>query len=324
MSLSRSGAPILRRTLPVWNFADRVVIPSARAPCSVCDEVGYLTYGSDAANVLFHVVHERHLKKRAMIFTTNKDLKQWGRVLHNDDLAEAIVDRILERGRHFKLDGPSIRTKHLNLDEPALSGADDQAARISGAEEAEFPEPTKSRWSGIVKSSKRLQVARRPVRWRLMSRRSDTRRSPLVAALGEVLREAGFSKKGDTWYRDNDEVLELFNLQKSQYGNQYYLNYALWLKALGPAAFPKEHQAHVSMRVEPTVENSSLVAPLFDLEANVADREMMVKSYLLEKLLPLAASCRSLASVRALYRAGRFSSAMVKLKAQALLFSDGC
>src|SRR5437868_10941883 len=32
----------------------------------VVDEVGYLTYGSNAANVLFHVVNARHLGRRAM------------------------------------------------------------------------------------------------------------------------------------------------------------------------------------------------------------------------------------------------------------------
>ena len=84
----------------------------------VVDEVGYLTYGTDAANVLFHVVNERHRQKRAMIFTTNKPLTAWGRVLHDDDLAHAIVDRILERGRLLTLDGPSMRTKHLGLDDP--------------------------------------------------------------------------------------------------------------------------------------------------------------------------------------------------------------
>ena len=57
----------------------------------VIDEVGYLTYGSEAANVLFHVVNE-HLKRRPMIFTTNKSLRSWGRVLHDEDLAQAIVD----------------------------------------------------------------------------------------------------------------------------------------------------------------------------------------------------------------------------------------
>jgi len=41
-----------------------------------------------------------------MIFTTNKPLKTWGRVLH-DDLAQAIIDRVLERGRLLRLVGPS-------------------------------------------------------------------------------------------------------------------------------------------------------------------------------------------------------------------------
>jgi DNA replication protein DnaC len=108
----------------------------------VVDEVGYLTYGTDAANMLFHVVNDRHRKKRAMVFTTNKALTAWGRVLHDDDLAHAIVDRILERGRMLMLDGPSMRTKHLGLDEPASSEASHQPARISGIDRPEFPEPT--------------------------------------------------------------------------------------------------------------------------------------------------------------------------------------
>src|SRR5246127_2823433 len=47
----------------------------------VVDELGYLTYGVDAANVLFHVVNDRHLRKRPMIFTTNKPLGEWGKAL---------------------------------------------------------------------------------------------------------------------------------------------------------------------------------------------------------------------------------------------------
>jgi DNA replication protein DnaC len=110
----------------------------------VVDEVGYLTYGDDAANVLFHVVNERHIKHRAMVFTTNKSPKSWGTVLHDDDLAEAIVDRILERGRHLRLDGPSVRTRHLAPDttlEDTDSGRD--GVRISGTDPPEFPERTR-------------------------------------------------------------------------------------------------------------------------------------------------------------------------------------
>ena len=107
----------------------------------VIDEVGYLTYGPDAANVLFHVVNDRHLKKRPMIFTTNKPLNEWGKVLHDEDLAAAILDRVLERGRFLHLDGPSGRTRHLKLEEVLPSST--ERLRISGIGGSEFPEPTK-------------------------------------------------------------------------------------------------------------------------------------------------------------------------------------
>ncbi len=97
----------------------------------VIDEVGYLSYGPDAANVLFHVVNLRHLRHRPMVFTTNKSpLTAWGDVLHDHDLAEAIVDRVLEKGRLLLVDGPSYRTRHLKLDNSEQPRKD--AARVSG------------------------------------------------------------------------------------------------------------------------------------------------------------------------------------------------
>ncbi len=64
--------------------------------------------------MLFHVVNERHLRGRSMLFTTNKSpLTAWSDVLHDADLAEAIVNRILERGRLM------LRKRPLN---PTLRG----------------------------------------------------------------------------------------------------------------------------------------------------------------------------------------------------------
>ena len=34
-------------------------------------------------------------------------------MLHDGDLAEAILDRLLERGTHFEMRGRSYRTRHL-------------------------------------------------------------------------------------------------------------------------------------------------------------------------------------------------------------------
>ena len=127
---SREGR--LREALPEY----------VRPHVLVVDEVGYLTYGDDAANVLFHVVNEHNIRKRAMVFTTNAHPKRWGRALHDEDLADAIVDRILERGRLLRLEGPSVRTRHLPKDELVDDDAEDSRRRVSGTDAAEFPEPT--------------------------------------------------------------------------------------------------------------------------------------------------------------------------------------
>jgi hypothetical protein len=68
-----------------------------------------------------------------MVFTTNKKLREWGHVLHDPDLAEVILDRVLERGQHIALGGRSYRTQHLDPETLASSAA---------------PEPTEVRESG--------------------------------------------------------------------------------------------------------------------------------------------------------------------------------
>jgi DNA replication protein DnaC len=120
-SASRDGR--LRETL----------VPYTHPGVLVVDEVGYLSYGPDAANVLFQVVNERHLHRRPMVFTTNKPIEEWGRVLHDPDLAEAILDRVLERGRVLHFKGPSYRTRHLSQG----------GSIISGKAGPEFREPTR-------------------------------------------------------------------------------------------------------------------------------------------------------------------------------------
>ena len=109
----------------------------------VVDEVGYLTLRDNAANVLFQVVNERYLSRKPMVFTTNKPLAAWGVVLHDPDLAEALLDRVLERGRHLQLRGPSYRTRHHKQTEKTSPHTDhDPGARITGNVVPDFPEPT--------------------------------------------------------------------------------------------------------------------------------------------------------------------------------------
>lgn len=104
----------------------------------IIDEVGYLSLRQNAANVLYHVVNRRYLRRKPMLFTTNKPLTEWGEVLHDPDLAAAILDRVLHHGRLLILDGASVRNQ-----EP-LTGpqAGKPSAIFSGTSVPDLTEPT--------------------------------------------------------------------------------------------------------------------------------------------------------------------------------------
>ena len=96
------------------------------------------------------VAHERAADDSKRI---SGALKAWGRVLRDEDLAQAIIDRVLERGRLLRLDGPSVRTLHVNLDDAMKEDSDQDAdlVRISEKRWSEFPEPTS--WTTFATAS---------------------------------------------------------------------------------------------------------------------------------------------------------------------------
>ncbi|TQJ33450.1 uncharacterized protein DUF4304 [Arthrobacter sp. SLBN-122] len=58
-------------------------------------------------------------------------------------------------------------------------------------------------------------------------------RNVIQTTFDGLMESAGFSKTSGSWYRITDDVITVVELQKSQYGLQYYVNIALWLRPLG-------------------------------------------------------------------------------------------
>jgi hypothetical protein len=116
-------------------------------------------------------------------------------------------------------------------------------------------------------------------------------------------------------------VVEVVNLQKSQYGNQYYLNYGLWLCALGEEAFPKEEKCHIRMRASAIVSSEAQLGRLADLESSVADSERRpgFARLITDEFLPFAEGCRTVSGLRSFLQAGRLNKAMVHVRAKAIL-----
>jgi len=74
------------------------------------DEVGYLSYDSRAADLLFEVVSRRH-EQRPIILTTNKPFAEWNEVFPNASSVTALVDRLLHHAEIVKIEGDSYRVK---------------------------------------------------------------------------------------------------------------------------------------------------------------------------------------------------------------------
>ena len=90
------------------------------------DEVGYLSYDSRAADLLFEVVSRRH-EQRPILLTTNKPFAEWNEVFPNSSSVTALVDRLLHRAEIVKIDGESYRAKEAK--ERAAQKARRRAAR---------------------------------------------------------------------------------------------------------------------------------------------------------------------------------------------------
>ena len=60
-----------------------------------------------------HVVNGRRLQRLALLFTTSNLREDRGAALEDWDWSEAILDRVLERGRIAASGGPSTCTRQL-------------------------------------------------------------------------------------------------------------------------------------------------------------------------------------------------------------------
>jgi len=133
---------------------------------------------------------------------------------------------------------------------------------------------------------------------------------------------AGFEKKSGAWYRRGDEVISISNLQKSQYGPQYYFNQGFWLRQLDDERFPKSHHAHIVTRVEDLVpEAERRIGELLDLEFEMPDEERVdeLVALLSERLLPLIERGDSIAGLRSRVGDGTFAGTGIRGPAQEAL-----
>jgi DNA replication protein DnaC len=84
-------------------------------PLVVCDEVGYIPFDPEAANLMFSLVSNRY-ERASMIVTSNKPFSKWGEIFGDDMAATAMIDRLIHHSEILSLKGDSYRLRGKGLD----------------------------------------------------------------------------------------------------------------------------------------------------------------------------------------------------------------
>lgn len=86
----------------------------SRYPLVIIDEVGYIPFQGEAANLFFQLVSSRY-ERASMIVSSNKAFSRWGEVFGDDTVAAAMIDRLVHHAEVVVLKGDSYRLKGRDL-----------------------------------------------------------------------------------------------------------------------------------------------------------------------------------------------------------------
>jgi DNA replication protein DnaC len=103
--------------LAVAHHAGRLqdeIVKLGRTPLLIVDEVGYIPFEAESANLFFQLVSARY-ERASLIVTSNKPFGRWGEVFGDDVVAAAMIDRLIHHAEVISLKGDSYRLKDRDL-----------------------------------------------------------------------------------------------------------------------------------------------------------------------------------------------------------------
>jgi len=90
---------------------DRVLADFSSNDLTIIDEWGYVPIDREGSRLLFQVV-SRCYEARSLMLTTNLEFSRWGGVLTDEQMAAAMIDRLLHHGHVVTFSGESYRIRH--------------------------------------------------------------------------------------------------------------------------------------------------------------------------------------------------------------------
>ena len=90
---------------------DKVLKDYVSNDLTILDEFGYVPIDREGSRLLFQVI-SRCYERRSLMLTTNLEFSRWASVLTEEQMASAMIDRLLHHGHVITFKGDSWRMRH--------------------------------------------------------------------------------------------------------------------------------------------------------------------------------------------------------------------
>lgn len=84
----------------------------------ILDEWGYVPVDRDGSQLLFRVISDSY-ESKSLLLTTNLEFSKWGGIFTDDQMAAAMIDRLVHHGHLILFEGNSYRMEHALMKQTA-------------------------------------------------------------------------------------------------------------------------------------------------------------------------------------------------------------
>ena len=84
----------------------------------ILDEWGYVPVDRDGSQLLFRVISDSY-ESKSLLLTTNLEFSRWGGIFTDDQMAAAMIDRLVHHGHLILFEGKSYRMEHALMKQTA-------------------------------------------------------------------------------------------------------------------------------------------------------------------------------------------------------------
>lgn len=100
---------------------EKLVRDLQRLDLLILDEWGYVPVDKEGSQLLFRVVADSY-ESKSLILTTNLEFSKWGSIFTDEQMAAAMIDRLIHHGHLLLFEGESYRMAHALMRQSAQAG----------------------------------------------------------------------------------------------------------------------------------------------------------------------------------------------------------